>query len=155
MANIFEKIRDALNTPIPGTGKKAAPPPPAATTANSAGQQKAIDLQAELRRRAQELQRAATAPDSTAVRQQLEAKQAEADALRRELEKHMAQEAQAHATESAYTYTVVRGDTLSGIARRMYGRAALWPKIHEANKDKIKNPNLIYPGQVFVIPEKN
>ncbi|HEX6053824.1 MAG TPA: LysM peptidoglycan-binding domain-containing protein [Gemmatimonadaceae bacterium] len=51
------------------------------------------------------------------------------------------------------TYTVVAGDTLSKIAKREYGDAAKWQKIYEANKDTIKNPDLIYPGQTFKIPD--
>ena len=51
------------------------------------------------------------------------------------------------------TYTVVAGDTLSKIAKREYGDAGQWKRIYEANKDAIKNPDLIYPGQTFKIPE--
>lgn len=50
------------------------------------------------------------------------------------------------------TYTVVKGDTLWGIAKRFYGNGSNYPKIFNANKDKISNPNLIYPGQVLTIP---
>jgi len=50
------------------------------------------------------------------------------------------------------TYTVVAGDTLSKIAKREYGDASKWHAIYEANKDTIKNPDLIYPGQTFKIP---
>lgn len=50
------------------------------------------------------------------------------------------------------TYTVKSGDSLSKIAKHIYGDAKKWRKIFEANKDKIKNPDLIYPGQVFTIP---
>lgn len=50
------------------------------------------------------------------------------------------------------TYTVKSGDTLSKIAQREYGNAGDWRKIYEANKDEIKNPDLIYPGQTFIIP---
>lgn len=51
------------------------------------------------------------------------------------------------------TYTVVSGDCLWTIAQRFYGNGAAWPKIYDANRSKItKSPNLIYPGQVFVIP---
>jgi nucleoid-associated protein YgaU len=49
-------------------------------------------------------------------------------------------------------YTVVAGDTLSKIAKREYGDASKWHRIYEANKDTIKNPDLIYPGQTFKIP---
>ncbi|MBR4863088.1 MAG: LysM peptidoglycan-binding domain-containing protein [Oscillospiraceae bacterium] len=52
----------------------------------------------------------------------------------------------------AKTHTVVRGDTLWGIAKKYYGNGAQYTKIYNANKDKIKNPNLIYVGQVFTIP---
>lgn len=51
------------------------------------------------------------------------------------------------------TYTVAKGDSLSAIAKHQYGDAAKWKLIFEANKDQIKNPDLIYPGQVLEIPE--
>lgn len=53
---------------------------------------------------------------------------------------------------SEQTYTVVKGDSLSKIAKRVYGDAQQWRKIYEANKDQIKNPDLIHPGQTFRIP---
>lgn len=49
------------------------------------------------------------------------------------------------------TYTVVKGDTLSGIAKKFYGNGSQYKKIAAANPS-IKNPNLIYPGQVLNIP---
>jgi LysM repeat protein len=49
-------------------------------------------------------------------------------------------------------YTVKSGDTLWNIAKKYYGDGSKYTKIYEANKDKIKNPNLIYVGQVLVIP---
>lgn len=52
------------------------------------------------------------------------------------------------------TYTVKPGDNLSKLAKQFYGTGADWKKIYEANKDVIGgNPNLIYPGQTFKIPE--
>lgn len=54
--------------------------------------------------------------------------------------------------KKAQTYTVKKGDCLWVIAKKYYGNGSLYPKIHQANKDKIKNPNLIYPGQVLTIP---
>jgi nucleoid-associated protein YgaU len=50
------------------------------------------------------------------------------------------------------TYTVVSGDNLSKIAKKFYGDAKHWRRIFEANQDIIKNPDLIYPGQVLKIP---
>jgi nucleoid-associated protein YgaU len=51
------------------------------------------------------------------------------------------------------TYVVVSGDSLSKIAKRQYGDAQKWPKIYEANRNIIKDPDLIYPGQELRIPE--
>ena len=59
----------------------------------------------------------------------------------------------APAKPTARTYTVVKGDTLSKIAKSMYGNANKWRKIYEANTDIIKNPDLIHPGQILKIPE--
>lgn len=50
------------------------------------------------------------------------------------------------------TYTVKSRDCLWKIAKQFYGNGAQYTKIYNANKDKIKNPNLIYPGQVLTIP---
>jgi nucleoid-associated protein YgaU len=54
---------------------------------------------------------------------------------------------------TARTYTVVKGDSLSKIAKDQYGDANKWRKIYEANKDLIKDPDLIYPGQSLRIPQ--
>ena len=53
---------------------------------------------------------------------------------------------------SGGTYTVKKGDSLWKIAKQFYGNGAEYTKIYNANKDKIKNPNLIYVGQVLTIP---
>jgi nucleoid-associated protein YgaU len=50
------------------------------------------------------------------------------------------------------SYTVRAGDTLSGIAYWAYGNGNLWPVIWDANRESIRNPHLIYPGQTFLIP---
>ncbi|WP_411727446.1 YidB family protein [Methyloglobulus sp.] len=52
----------------------------------------------------------------------------------------------------ARTYTVVSGDTLSKIAKHYYGDANQWPKIFDANRDKLSNPDRINVGQVLRIP---
>jgi nucleoid-associated protein YgaU len=50
-------------------------------------------------------------------------------------------------------YEVKPGDTLSGIAQRFYGKASLYPKIFEANRDILTNPDLIKVGQKLKIPK--
>ncbi len=50
--------------------------------------------------------------------------------------------------------TVVRGNSLWRIARRTYGDGMFYTTIFEANQGQIKDPNLIYPGQVFKLPKK-
>lgn len=59
---------------------------------------------------------------------------------------------QAPTTNAGRTYTVKSGDCLWKIAKQFYGNGAEYPKIASANADKIKNPNLIYAGQVLTIP---
>ena len=49
-------------------------------------------------------------------------------------------------------YEVVSGDSLSKIAKREYGNANEWKRIFEANKDLIKDPDKIFPGQKLKIP---
>ena len=53
----------------------------------------------------------------------------------------------------AQFYTVVRGDTLSKVARQYYGNANEYMKIFEANKPMLSHPDKIYPGQVLRIPK--
>ena len=53
---------------------------------------------------------------------------------------------------SGQRYTVVKGDSLSKIAKRVYGDANKWHTIFDANRDKISNPDLIHPGQVLTLP---
>ena len=55
-------------------------------------------------------------------------------------------------SSSGKTYTVKHGDCLWAIAKRFYGDGSQYTKIYNANKDKIKNPDLIYAGQVLTIP---
>ena len=58
------------------------------------------------------------------------------------------------AEPEATFYTVKSGDTLSKIAKSHYGNAMDYPKIFEANREVIKDPDLIYPGQKIRIPPK-
>jgi nucleoid-associated protein YgaU len=50
------------------------------------------------------------------------------------------------------SYTVQSGDTLSKISKQFYGDANRYMKIFDANKDQLKDPNTIKPGQVLRIP---
>ena len=52
-------------------------------------------------------------------------------------------------------YSVVKGDCLWNIAKKKehYGNGFAWPVIYKANRDQIKNPDLIYPKQVFKVPK--
>jgi nucleoid-associated protein YgaU len=58
------------------------------------------------------------------------------------------------AAEAGSTYTVKSGDSLSAIAKREYGDAGQWRRIFEANRDQIKDPDLIHPGQELKIPPR-
>ena len=50
-------------------------------------------------------------------------------------------------------YTIEAGDSLSKIAKRVYGDAMKWKALFEANREVIKDPDLIYPGQKIRIPD--
>jgi nucleoid-associated protein YgaU len=50
------------------------------------------------------------------------------------------------------TYEVQPGDSLSRIAKREYGNANEWRRIYDANKDILKDPDKIFPGQKLRIP---
>ncbi|HVV91977.1 MAG TPA: LysM peptidoglycan-binding domain-containing protein [Hyphomicrobiales bacterium] len=54
--------------------------------------------------------------------------------------------------EEIGTVKVVRGDSLWRISRTIYGHGIRYTVIYAANQDQIRDPDLIYPGQVFVIP---
>ena len=97
-----------------------------------------------------------------AKRQAAEAKaraaeaKAKNEAARRKAHMLAAQERAAKARELAATkkrvYVVQSGDSLSKIAKEELGDASRWPEIFELNKDKIKDPNLIHPGQELKMP---
>ena len=54
---------------------------------------------------------------------------------------------------AARTYVVQEGDTLSSIAQQELGDAARWPEIFALNRGLIRNPDLIFPGQVLTLPD--
>ena len=59
---------------------------------------------------------------------------------------------QARPGAAARTYTVQPGDSLSKIAKQLLGDANAYPKIFEANRDQLRDPDEIKPGQVLKIP---
>jgi nucleoid-associated protein YgaU len=63
-----------------------------------------------------------------------------------------AEAAAAPSASASRSYTVQAGDTLSKIAKQFYGNANEYPKIFEANRDKLANPDKIQVGQELVIP---
>ncbi len=56
-------------------------------------------------------------------------------------------------SETIAVRTVQPGNTLWAIARERYNEPMMYVRVFEANRDRIRNPDLIYPGQVFVLPE--
>ena len=63
-------------------------------------------------------------------------------------------DAPAPALEVFY-YTIASGDSLSKIAKKLYGNAMDYPKLFLANREVIKDADLIYPGQKIRVPPKN
>ncbi|WP_239520791.1 LysM peptidoglycan-binding domain-containing protein [Pseudooceanicola aestuarii] len=63
--------------------------------------------------------------------------------------------AEAVATPRISQITVQPGNTLWAIARDTYGEGTLYVSVYEANKDLIRNPDLIYPGQIFAMPARD
>lgn len=152
--NIFSKVIDMLNKPIPGTkvggDDNVAHAAEAEIEAEAAVE--ADDLQAKMLERERELNRQMAAANAEAKRELAEAK-LELTRMRHAYEKEVAKEAETHAKTEEWTYTVVPGDSMWAISQRFYGNGARWREIYEANKDIIgDNPSLIYPGQTFVIP---
>jgi nucleoid-associated protein YgaU len=82
------------------------------------------------------------------ARERAEAEQAARAELR---ERHLKAQAAAARAASKF-YEVERGDTLSKIAEESYGDGSKYPVIFEADQPMLKDPDLIYPGQVLRIP---
>jgi nucleoid-associated protein YgaU len=59
----------------------------------------------------------------------------------------------AAAPDAAHVHQVRRGDTLWRIAEQWTGDGSLWPALYRANRDQIRNPALLHPGQRLSIPE--
>lgn len=112
--------------------------------------------EAEAQERAEELHRKRAAQakevEEAKARREAEAMKREAEAIKREAET-VKEEARAAKKDDERIYVVKSGDTLSGIAKSVYGKAGRWREIFEANKDIIENPSLIRPGWKLRIPD--
>lgn len=69
-------------------------------------------------------------------------------------ENEVAADIKVEKTDVFGVYTVKPGDSLSKIAKSAYDDASKYMAIFEANKDQLKDPNLIHPGQKLVIPNR-
>ena len=79
------------------------------------------------------------------------AEKAEEPAPAPEPAKTVEPEPEPEAAPESTSYEVNKGDHLWGISGQSYGNPYKWPLIYKANSDKIKDADLIYPGQVFDI----
>jgi hypothetical protein len=112
-------------------------------------------LAAEKQQRIKEL--AAKAEEEQLMRAAAEAEirmQAEQSARPVESTRTSQKKAKETAANLPTSYTVRRGETLPQISARseIYNDSSLWPLIYRANRDQIRDPKRLWPGQVFVIP---
>lgn len=63
-------------------------------------------------------------------------------------------EPQTKTEETFQEYTVGKNDTLQKISQRFYGTTRKWTKVYDANKDVLKSPDRVYPGQKLRIPQE-
>jgi nucleoid-associated protein YgaU len=146
--SILEKAIDAVST---RDEKEAAEE--AKKEAEAAKRQAA--LEAAKRQAAEAKVRAAEAKakkaEEAAAQAKAKVEAAERTARFREMQERVA-EARELAAAKKRVYVVQSGDSLSKIAKEELGDAGRWPEIFELNKDKIKDPNLIHPGQELKMP---
>lgn len=110
-------------------------------------------VEAEAKRKAAEAKARKAAEEAEALKAAEEAEALKAAEEAEALKAAEAAAAAAAAAETTRTYVVKKGDTLSGIAKKMYGNAGRWPDIYKANKDRIEKPSLIRPGWELRIPD--
>ncbi len=121
--------------------------------AQEAAARRAAEVKAESEaRRAKAAEERAKEAEKAAEEAAREARRQAAEAAREKL--HAEREAKAAAAEAEQTYVVKSGDSLSKIAKELLGDASRWPEIFEANKETIKDPNLIRVGQELRIPKE-
>ncbi len=102
-----------------------------------------------------EIEKAASEPKTGAVPEQIGSRQARPlEVTDSPLEFEPALSEPAQSKELPETYVVRKNDTLQKIAQHFYGTTKKWIKIFEANKEKLKTPDRIRPGQVIKIPKE-
>jgi nucleoid-associated protein YgaU len=120
-----------------------------AEAAREAAQKRAAESRAKTAQaRAQQAEKEAAEAKSKLAQLERE-KRMEEMAERREEARQKALERE---EAKARVYVVKSGDSLSKIAKAELGDANRWPEIFELNKDQIKDPNLIHPGQELKMP---
>jgi len=95
---------------------------------------------------------AAATPDATVAAEPAPAQPAPATGTQAAPAAQSPETAPAAPVTKATVVTVQPGFTLWAIARQNYGDGMLYVRVYNANKDQIKNPDLIYPGQIFTVP---
>jgi len=76
--------------------------------------------------------------------------------FKREAREDLAENAAQNASDNTAlvrAVTVQEGDTLWAISQERYGNGVLYVRVFEANQKDIRDPDLIYPGQIFTLPE--
>jgi len=144
------------NAPAPIAQTQSAPAPAATELAVPAQPRPALPPQPPAQSVSEPEVQAATAPTTKAApdapsrdQPELQASDVPANVLA------MATESDAKANavvKELGTALVERGDSLWRISRKVYGRGMRYTQIYEANAVQIRNPDLIYPGQIFVVP---
>ena len=147
----IQDVADRFGIPVPeGVGK------PAEEAAQTAGEATATAEAALPEAAAQAAEEAAAVEAPAPEAPVAEAPVAEAPAVEEAVPPAPEPVAEAPAAEVAppapQVHVVQSGDTLSAIAQRYYGDANAYMRIFEANRDKLNDPNLIFPGQELVIP---
>lgn len=125
----------------------------------SASLRRLHELQVEEQRRL-EVEREARAEEERLMREAEEAEARLKEEQRAEAEKaehddiHRPVVERKHIPKTVTSYTVRRGETLPQIAGRaeVYNNSSLWPLIYRANRDQIRDPKRLWPGQVLSIP---
>jgi len=129
----------------------------AETARTQAARETAARRAAEAKAAAAEAKAKAAEAEAAAAKKAAAEAETQADRLEWQAQRaafHERMKEQKEQEAAARVYVVKSGDSLSKIAKELLGDARRWPEIFEANKDQIKDPNLIRVGQELKIPPK-